>query len=206
VGVSTAEEMTSEGTFIEGIIAPDYEEKALEILKNRRKWGKNVRILKTGSFLPQMDEWDMKKISGGIVLQEIDSRTYEADTLKIVTRRRPTQEEMDDLLFGWIICKHVRSNAIVLAKDKMVVGVGAGQMSRVDSCFMAVHKAADRSKGSVLASDAFFPFPDAVEEAGKAGVTAIIQPGGALRDEKVIEVANSYNIAMVFTGMRHFKH
>jgi len=206
VDVSTAEEMTSEGTFIEGIIAPDYEEEALEILKNRRKWGKSVRILKTGPFLPQIDEWDMKRIGGGIVLQEVDRCTYEANNLKVVTRRKPTQEEMDDLLFGWIICKHVRSNAIVLTKDKMVVGVGAGQMSRVDSCFMAVHKAADRSKGSVLASDAFFPFPDAVEEAGRAGVTAIIQPGGALRDEKVIEVANRYDIAMVFTGMRHFRH
>ena len=124
----------------------------------------------------------------------------------MVTQRKPTQKEKDDLLFAWTVCKHVRSNAIVLAKDKMVVGVGAAQMSRVDACFLAVHKAGDRAKGSVLASDAFFPFPDAVEEAGRAGVTAIIQPGGALRDEKVIEVADKYKMAMLFTGMRHFKH
>ncbi|MEA3485439.1 MAG: bifunctional phosphoribosylaminoimidazolecarboxamide formyltransferase/IMP cyclohydrolase [Candidatus Aerophobetes bacterium] len=206
VDVLTAEEIASPGRFVEGIIAPDYEEKALEILKTRQKWGKNVRILRTGSFSAQEDEneWDIRRIGGGVLLQEEDRQNY--DDLKVATRRKPTQEEQDDLLFAWAICKHVRSNAIVLTKDKMVVGVGAGQMSRVDSCFLAAHKAGDKAKGSVLASDAFFPFPDAVEEAGKEGVTAIIQPGGSLRDKKVIEAANKYNIAMIFTGMRHFKH
>jgi len=206
VDVSTAEEITSEGTFIEGIIAPDYEEESLRLLKSRRKWGKNVRILKTGPFSPQANGWDIKRIGGGVILQEVDSLTYKPSSLRVVTRREPTQEERDDLLFSWIICKYVRSNAIVLAKNKMVVGVGAGQMSRVDSCFMAIHKAGNRAGRSVLASDAFFPFPDAVEEAGRAGVTAVIQPGGALRDEKIIESADKYNIAMVFTGMRHFRH
>jgi len=208
VDVLTAEEIASPGRFIEGIIAPDYEEEALKILKTRQKWGKNVRILKTGAFSTQEDEgeWDIRRIGGGLLLQEEDRENYIPDKLRVVTRRKPAQKEQGDLLFAWIVCKHVRSNAIVLAKDKMVVGVGAGQMSRVDSCFLAVHKAGERAKSSVLASDAFFPFPDAVEEAGKAGITAIIQPGGALRDEKVIEVANKYNMVMLFTGMRHFKH
>jgi phosphoribosylaminoimidazolecarboxamide formyltransferase/IMP cyclohydrolase len=208
VDVPTAEEIASPGRFIEGIIAPDYEEKALEILKTRQKWGKNVRILKTRAFSTQEEgnEWDIRRIGGGLLLQEEDRQNYIPGDLKVATRRKPTQKEQDDLLFAWTLCKHTRSNAIVLAKDKMVVGVGAGQMSRVDSCFLAARKASDRAKGSVLASDAFFPFPDAVEEAGKAGVAAIIQPGGALRDKKVIEAANKYNIAMLFTGMRHFKH
>ncbi len=208
VDVPTAEEIASPGKFIEGIIAPDYEEEALKILRTRQKWGKNVRILKTGVLSTQKDEgeWDIRRIGGGLLLQEEDRQNYIPDNLKVVTQRKPTQKEKDDLLFAWTVCKHVRSNAIVLVKDKMVVGVGAGQMSRVDACFLAVHKAGDRAKGSVLASDAFFPFPDAVEEAGRAGVTAIIQPGGALRDEKVIEVADKYKMAMLFTGMRHFKH
>jgi len=204
---ATAEEMTSSGKFIEAIIAPDYEEEALEILKTRQKWGKNLRILKINGFsVKGKEEWDIKKINGGILLQEQDKRTYLPGNLKIVTQREPTQEERDDLLFAWRVSKWVKSNAIVLAKDKVVVGVGAGQMSRIDACLLAIQKAGERAKGAVLASDAFFPFPDVVEEAEKKGITALIQPGGALRDKKVIETADKYGMAMLFTGMRHFRH
>ncbi len=205
---ATAEEIASpEKKFIEAIIAPDYEEEALEILKTRQKWGKNVRILKINESLAQeKEEWDIKKVKGGILLQEHDKETYTPDSLKTVTERKPTQEERDDLLFAWIVSKWVKSNAIVLAKDKTVVGVGAGQMSRIDASLLALQKAGERAKGAVLASDALIPFPDVVEETGKRGITALIQPGGALKDNKVIGVANEYEMAMLFTGIRHFKH
>ncbi len=222
VNSSTAEKIASPGTFIEAIIAPDYKEEALEILKTRQKWGKNVRILKTGNFeltpspfpLPYGERikvrgkksLNIKKVKGGILLQEEDEKTYISSELKTVTQREPNQTEKEDLLFAWIVAKWVKSNAIVLAKDKTVLGVGAGQMSRIDACLLAIKKAGRRAEGAVLASDAFFPFPDVVEEAGKNGITAIIQPGGALRDKKVIEAADTHKIAMLFTGMRHFRH
>jgi len=206
VDEATAREISSEGTFIEGIIAPGYRKEALEILRNTQRWGKNVVILETNSFSSHRGEMDLRRISGGVLLQEEDRETYSSQDLKVVTEKEPSPEEKEDLLFAWIICKHIKSNAIVLAKDKTVVGVGAGQMSRIDSCLIALRKAKDKAKGAVLASDAFFPFPDVVEEAGKAGITSVIQPGGARRDEEVIKMANSYGIAMLFTGMRHFKH
>ncbi len=206
VDIATAEEIASpEKKFIEAIIAPDYEEEALDILKTRQKWGKNVRILKINGSLAKK-EWDIKKIKGGILLQEQDEKTYTSESLKTVTQRFPTAKEQDDLLFAWFVCKWVKSNAIVLAKDKTVVGVGAGQMSRIDACLLALRKAGDRAKGAVLASDALIPFPDVVEEARKRGITALIQPGGALKDNKVIEAVNEYKMAMLFTGIRHFKH
>jgi len=205
IDMATAEEIASPNKFIEAIIAPGYEEEALDILKTRQKWGKNVRILKINGSLAK-EEWDIKKINGGILLQEQDKQTYASENLKTVTQRFPTAKERDDLLFAWFVCKWVKSNAIVLAKDKAVVGVGAGQMSRIDACLLALRKAGERARGSVLASDAFIPFPDVVEEAKKKGVTALIQPGGALRDKKVIEAANEYGMAMLFTGIRHFKH
>jgi len=222
VDSSAAEKIASPDTFIEAIIAPDYEEEALAILKTKQKWGKNVRILKTGNFeltpspfpLPYGERvkvrgkksWNIKRVAGGILLQEEDKKTYISSDLKTVTQRPPTQKEKDDLLFAWIVSKWVKSNAIVLAKDKTVVGVGAGQMSRIDACRLAIRKAGRRVKDAVLASDAFFPFPDVAEEAGKRGITALIQPGGALRDKEVIETANKYEMAMLFTGMRHFRH
>ncbi len=206
VDEATAREIASPGTFIEGIIAPDYEDEALEILKTGQKWGKNVVILKINSFSSDREELDIRKVSGGILVQEEDRDIYSSQNLKVVTKREPSPEEKEDLIFSWIVCKHVKSNALVFSKDKTVVGVGAGQMSRIDSCLIALRKAKDRVKGAVLASDAFFPFPDVVEEAGKAGITSIIQPGGARRDEKVIKMADDYGIAMLFTGMRHFRH
>ena len=205
IDIATAEEIASPDKFIEAIIAPGYEEEALDILKTRQKWGKNVRILKINGSLAK-EEWDIKKIKGGILLQEQDKETYTSENLKTVTQRFPTARERDDLLFAWLVCKWVKSNAIVLAKDKTVVGVGAGQMSRIDACLLALKKAGKRARGAVLASDAFIPFPDVVEEAKKKGITALIQPGGALKDNKVIGAANEYEMAMLFTGIRHFKH
>jgi len=207
IDIPTAEEIASPGKFIEAIIAPDYQEEALEILRTRQKWGENVRILKIkGSLAQKREQWDIKKVRGGYLFQEQDQMSHAPDNLRVVTKRSPTQKERDNLLFAWIVSKWVKSNAIVLAKDKTVVGVGAGQMSRIDACLLALRKAGERAKEAVLASDAFFPFPDVVEEAGKRGVTSLIQPGGALRDKKAIEAANKHKMAMLFTEMRHFRH
>jgi phosphoribosylaminoimidazolecarboxamide formyltransferase/IMP cyclohydrolase len=145
-------------------------------------------------------------LCGGLLVQDVDTEDIREDDLRVVTERQPTDEEMESLRFAWRAVKHVRSNAIVLAKGKQTVGIGAGQMSRVDASVLAVWKAGDRVKGSVLASDAFFPMRDAVDAAADAGVTAIIQPGGSKGDEDAIKAANERNIAMVFTGMRHFRH
>ncbi|MFQ5834982.1 MAG: bifunctional phosphoribosylaminoimidazolecarboxamide formyltransferase/IMP cyclohydrolase [bacterium] len=207
VDAPTAGEIASSDKFIEAIIAPDYEDKALEILKTGQKWGKNLRVLKVNGFLVRgKTGYEIKGVRGGILFQERDEETYFPSNLRTVTKRIPTQKEQDELLFAWTVCKHVKSNAIVLSKDKTVVGVGAGQMSRVDSSRLAIGKAGDRARGACLASDAFFPFPDAVEEAGKSGITALIQPGGSLRDQEIIAAADRYRMAMMFTGMRHFKH
>ena len=150
----------------------------------------------------------LRDVDGGVLVQSPDDRGPDADfqDAKTVTKRPPTTAEMADLRFAWAVCKHVKSNAIVLAKDGMVVGVGAGQMSRVDSVHMAVRKAGERVKGSVLASDAFFPFRDNVDEAAKAGVTAVVQPGGSMRDADSIAACDEHGLAMVFTGFRHFRH
>jgi phosphoribosylaminoimidazolecarboxamide formyltransferase/IMP cyclohydrolase len=141
-----------------------------------------------------------------MLVQTRDLGTNDFGQLKIVSKRQPTPNELDDLRFAWLVCKHVKSNAIVLAKGYMVVGVGAGQMSRVDSVHLAVRKAGDKARGAVLASDAFFPFRDNVDEAAKAGVTAIIQPGGSMRDQDSIQACDEHSLAMVFTGVRHFRH
>jgi len=206
VDITTAKEITLPQRFIEGIIAPEYEQEALRIIKETQSWGRKVIILKANTSISEENDLDIKRISGGILVQEKDKKDYISKELKVVTTRVPSSKEEEDLYFAWKVCKHVKSNAILLAKDEEVVGVGAGQMSRVDSTFMAIRKAGKKAEGSVLASDAFFPFPDAIEEAGKAGITAIIQPGGSIRDEKVIAAANRYGIAMIFTGMRHFRH
>jgi len=150
--------------------------------------------------------WVLKNVSGGILLQDADLRPLAQSDLKVVTKREPTPEERRALLFAWKICKHVKSNAIVYARDGQTVGVGAGQMSRVDSCKIGAMKAVLPLKGTVAASDAFFPFPDGIEEIAKAGATAIIQPGGSVRDQEVIDAADRLGIAMIFTGVRHFRH
>jgi phosphoribosylaminoimidazolecarboxamide formyltransferase / IMP cyclohydrolase len=189
--------------FVECIIAPDYEPYALEGLK---KWKENVRLLKTGELTGQPQGLDYRRVDGGLLVQTRDVGADKPDEWKVVTKRKPTEAEFHALHFAWFVCKHVKSNAIVLAKDTHVVGVGAGQMSRVVSVEIAVKKAGDKSKGSVLASDAFFPFPDNVHAAAQAGVTAIIQPGGSVKDNDSIAACDQHGIAMLFTGVRHFRH
>ncbi|MBM3982643.1 MAG: bifunctional phosphoribosylaminoimidazolecarboxamide formyltransferase/IMP cyclohydrolase, partial [Planctomycetes bacterium] len=189
--------------FVECIIAPDYEPYALEGLK---KWKENVRLLKTGELTGFPQGLDYRRVDGGLLVQTRDVGADKPGDWKCVTKRQPTEAENYALHFAWFVCKHVKSNAIVLAKDTHVVGVGAGQMSRVVSVEIAVKKAGDKSKGSVLASDAFFPFPDNVHAAAAAGVTAIIQPGGSVKDPDSIAACDQHGIAMLFTGIRHFRH
>jgi phosphoribosylaminoimidazolecarboxamide formyltransferase/IMP cyclohydrolase len=204
VDVATAEAIAVKENFLEGIIAPQYARGAVDVLRERTKWGKNLRILEAGSAAPNGTGWvQVRTIRDGVLVQSPDE-ALTAELKPVVGQ--PDDAQMRDLQFAWTVCKHVRSNAIVLAKDEKVVGVGAGQMSRLDSAFIAVRKAGDRAKGSVVASDAFFPFPDALETCLEAGATAVIQPGGSIRDEEVISVARKRNIPMVLTGMRHFKH
>lgn len=189
-------------TFFEAIVAPDYEQGALDILASK----KNLRLMRIAEDASQASRLDIRSISGGLLVQDKDAGVIDEAKLKIVTERQPTEEEMRALRFAWVLSKHVKSNAIVYALEGQLVGVGAGQMSRVDSVKIGAMKAQLSLQGTVLASDAFFPFRDGLDEAAKAGITAVIQPGGSVRDEEVIAAANEHNIAMVFTGMRHFKH
>jgi phosphoribosylaminoimidazolecarboxamide formyltransferase/IMP cyclohydrolase len=187
--------------FTEVIVAPAYEPSALEILRAK----KNLRVLRAAE--PQTgDRLEYKQISGGMLVQTGDSHKIRAKDLRIVSQRQPTEEEIQALLFAWTVCKHTKSNAIIYARKGQTVGVGAGQMSRVDSVKIGAMRAQLPLKGSVLASDAFFPFRDGIDEAAKHGITAVIQPGGSVRDQEVIVAANEYGLAMVFTGIRHFKH
>jgi len=195
--------LINETPFVEAVLASDFEDKALNILRQK----KNRRLIKVGDLKSRdVQIKDVKKIPGGFLVQDRNIKEITIKDLKAVTKRKPNKEELEELLFAWKAAKQVKSNAIVLTKDKQIVGVGAGQMSRVDAVIIAIRKSEGRSKGSYLASDAFFPFRDGVDEAAKAGVTAIIQPGGSKRDEEVIEAANEHNLAMVFTGVRCFKH
>jgi phosphoribosylaminoimidazolecarboxamide formyltransferase/IMP cyclohydrolase len=195
--------------FCEAIIAPDYTPRALEILRTK----KNLRILAT-HVVPDVEATstaingpiDVRSVSGGLLFQTADSVIERDLTYKVVTEREPTLDEITNLIFAWKAVRHVKSNAIVLAHKLALLGVGAGQMNRVTSVQLAVEKASDRARGSVLASDAYFPFSDGVETAAKAGITAIIQPGGSIRDEESIRMANHYAVAMIFTGQRHFRH
>jgi len=191
-------------TFVECIVAPSFVPEALEILRAK----KNLRLLATGAWLPAHHEaLTHKRVGGGIVVQERDA-TGPGEVLrgKVVTKRLPTEEQLESLEFAWRVCKHVKSNAIVLARGAVTVGVGAGQMSRVVSVQIACEKAGERARGSVLASDAFFPFPDSIEAAARAGVTAVAQPGGSVKDVDVVAAADSLGIAMVMTNVRHFRH
>jgi len=192
--------------FYEIVIAPDYEPKALELLKKK----KDLRIL-VAELPPDYGKassgyLDFRRVKGGFLVQSPDSLPEDSVNLKTVTKRQPTPAEMKGLLFAWRVVKHIKSNAIALAKDTTLLGMGAGQPSRIVSAKIAIEKAGEKAAGSVLASDAMFPFPDVVEAAATAGVTAIIQPGGSIRDEDSIKAADKYNMAMVFTGERHFRH
>jgi phosphoribosylaminoimidazolecarboxamide formyltransferase/IMP cyclohydrolase len=192
-----AEEMAK--LFVEVIAAPSFDEDA----KAKFAAKKNLRLVEVTPF---EQKWVLKNVSGGMLVQDADLRMLQESDLKVVTKRQPTEEERRALLFAWKVCKHVKSNAILYARDGQSVGVGAGQMSRVDSCKIGAMKAQLPLKGTVAASDAFFPFPDGVEEIAKAGATAIIQPGGSVRDQEVIEAADRLGLAMIFTGVRHFRH
>lgn len=188
--------------FLEIIIAPAFSQEALDILTSK----KNLRLLTLDVNQPVKNEKQLTSVQGGLLIQDLDMHGFDDADITIPTKREPTEQEWADLKLAWKVVKHVKSNAIVLAKDDMTIGVGAGQMNRVGSAKIAIEQAGGKAKGSALGSDAFFPMPDTVEEAAKAGVTAIIQPGGSVRDEDSIQKADEYGIAMVFTGIRHFKH
>jgi phosphoribosylaminoimidazolecarboxamide formyltransferase/IMP cyclohydrolase len=188
--------------FLEVVIAPSFTDKALEILTKKP----SLRLLEMGEFSPHQPSVEYKHIYGGMLVQEKDAIIEDPHSWKCVTDRAPSQEELDQLYFGWRVVKHVKSNAVLLAKDNRTVGIGAGQMNRILPTEMSIKQAGDLAKGSVLASDAYFPFDDVVKACAKAGVTAIVQPGGSVRDQDSIIAANQAGIAMVFTGIRHFKH
>jgi phosphoribosylaminoimidazolecarboxamide formyltransferase/IMP cyclohydrolase len=202
VDFKTAEAMSE--LFLEIVIAPAFSAEAFDLLAKK----KNLRLLE----LPQLGKtisgrgWDLKKVSGGLLIQDLDQAQLNPAELKVVTKRQPTATELAELQFGWKVVKYIKSNAIVLTKDFGTIGVGAGQMNRIGSAKIAITQAGEGAKGSCLASDAYFPMPDTVEEAAKAGITAIIQPGGSIKDQESIDMADKYGMAMVVTGVRHFKH
>ncbi len=195
---ATAEEMKP--IFFEVVMAPKFSAEALEVLGSK----KNIRLIE----VPELshEELSVHKVSGGLLVQTPDNSTETRADCEVVTDRAPTEEEWKALEFAWVIVKHVKSNAIVLTNKDTTLGVGAGQMNRVGSADIAIAEAGEKAKGSVMSSDAFFPFGDTIEAAGKAGITAVIQPGGSIRDQESIDMANKYGIAMVFTGHRHFRH
>jgi phosphoribosylaminoimidazolecarboxamide formyltransferase/IMP cyclohydrolase len=195
--------------YLEVVVAPSYEKEALDLLQKK----KNIRVLELADIEVGQDDnaYDLKKINGGLIVQSVDNKLLNMDELRVVTDREPSEKEMKDLLFAWKVVKFVKSNGIAIAKDMQTVGIGPGQVNRIWATKQAIDHAAelidpDACKGAVLASDAFFPFDDCVEAAYKAGITAIIQPGGAIRDEDSIKKCNEYGVTMIFTNMRHFKH
>jgi phosphoribosylaminoimidazolecarboxamide formyltransferase/IMP cyclohydrolase len=204
VDAETARELSA--TFMEAIIAPGYEEAALGMLRDKKALRLLLTELWSGATRPVRPHRELRSIAGAMLVQERDSIDLNLNDLHTVTRRSPSAGEMRALRFAWLVAKHVKSNAIVLANEHATVGIGAGQMSRVDACRLAVTKAVSPTQGAVLASDAFFPFRDGVDTAAEAGITAIIQPGGSVRDAEVIVAADEAGIAMVFTGIRHFRH
>ena len=196
----TAQAMSS--VFYEVVVAPGYDGDALEALQAK----KNIRLLEISPLVSVGRSLDVRRVSGGLLVQDPDSIAEDPASWTVASERLPTNEELADLAFAWRVCKHVKSNAIVLAKDRGLLGMGAGQPNRVVSVRLALQAAGERAGGSVLASDAFFPFPDGIETAAEGGVTAVVQPGGSIRDAEVIAAANRFNLAMVFTGVRHFRH
>jgi phosphoribosylaminoimidazolecarboxamide formyltransferase / IMP cyclohydrolase len=202
VPLGVAEHINANGQFVEVMIAPDFDADALELLQQK----KNIRLLRTGGVRPVEGHYESRAVEGGMLVQTSDAVTEDPSTFTVPTKRRPTPEEFAQLRFAWKVAKTVKSNAILLAKDFASVGVGAGQMSRVDSAKIAVEKAGERAVGAVAASDAYMPFPDSLEVCAAAGVTAVIQPGGSIRDAEAIATADEMGVAMVFTGHRHFRH
>jgi phosphoribosylaminoimidazolecarboxamide formyltransferase/IMP cyclohydrolase len=209
VNLACADFLVSGNRFVEAIIAPSFDDDAFELLTKKPKWGKSVRLLACGAYGPSIRDArdiEVKKLVGGFLLQDRDLNISDPERLECATEAKATEEQLEAMLFAERIAKHVKSNAIVLAKGTRVLGVGAGQMSRVDAVRMAIHKAGDDVSGAALASDAFFPFPDGVEAAMEAGVTAILQPGGSVRDSEVVAACDAHGVTMVFTGERHFRH
>jgi phosphoribosylaminoimidazolecarboxamide formyltransferase/IMP cyclohydrolase len=206
VDVAAAEYLAESERFVEAIIAPGYAPDAFEILTTKPKWKANVRLLKVDPLAGEGGGYELRQISGGMLCQAADDRPDDEAQWKVVSDARPTADQDNDLRFAWAVCRHVKSNAIVLVRELAVVGVGAGQMSRVDAVEIAIKKAGERARGAVLASDAFFPFADSIEQAAAAGIAAVIQPGGSRRDEEVIAASNRHGVPMIFTGRRHFRH
>jgi len=189
-------------TFMEVVIAPGFSDEALKTLSTK----KNLRVLLAPSVAPVQGGLDFKRVSGGLLVQERDDHILTRDMCKVVSKRQPTEEEWQDMMFAWTVAKHVKSNAIVFAKGGVTLGVGAGQMNRVNSTRIAVQHGGEAIKGSAVASDAFFPFRDGVDALAEAGATAVIQPGGSIRDEEVVQAADEHGLAMIYTGIRHFRH
>jgi phosphoribosylaminoimidazolecarboxamide formyltransferase/IMP cyclohydrolase len=203
---ATADVLCEPERFVEAIVAPSYEPAAVELLTTKPKWKASVRLMEVGPLKEGRSGWQYRPIAGGMLVQDSDETDDPESDWKTVTTARPTIEHMADLRFSWALVRHVKSNAITVVKGGTLVGAGAGQMSRVDSVEIALRKAGPRAAGAALASDAFFPFADSIELAAKAGIAAVIQPGGSRRDDEVIAACNAHGIAMIFTGRRHFKH
>jgi phosphoribosylaminoimidazolecarboxamide formyltransferase/IMP cyclohydrolase len=189
--------------FVEAVVAPAFDEEALAVFAEKE----GIRVMQSPALtLPSSSRFDLKRVNGGLLVQDRDTVLYDPGELRVVTRREPSEAEWADLLFAWAVVKHVKSNAIVYAKDQATVGIGAGQMSRVDSSRIAVEKAQSPLAGCVMASDAFFPFRDGLDAAAEVGTRAVIQPGGSIRDDEVIAAADEHDMAMVLTHLRHFRH
>ena len=201
-----AEFLAEPGRFVEAIVAPDFTPEALDVLTTKPKWKANVRLLRTGPFPAGQGAQVFRQIDGGLLCQTADDLSDNTSDWQVVTEAQPSDLLQSDLAFAWAVCRFVKSNAIVLVKEQMLVGAGAGQMSRVDSVEIAIRKAGERTTGSVLASDAFFPFEDSIHQAADAGIAAIIQPGGSRNDAEVIAACNNRGLPMIFTGKRHFRH
>ena len=188
--------------FVEIVLAPSFTKEALEIFSTK----KNLRVLEIGSMKPREKLLEIRNIVGGIIVQETDTSVIQKQDLKTVTTAKPSDSEVETMLFGWKVLKHIKSNGILIVKDNTTVGVGAGQVSRVDSVDIAMKKSGENIQGSILCSDAFFPFRDSIDKISNSGIKAVLQPGGSVRDNEVIEACNEHGIAMVFTGQRCFKH
>jgi phosphoribosylaminoimidazolecarboxamide formyltransferase/IMP cyclohydrolase len=206
VDEATALAMAEPGRFLECVVAPSFSPEAFEILTNKPTWKKSVRLLSTGPMIARKPTMEIRKVDGGLLVQDKDSSNENLSSARSVTKKKLTPLELDDLKFAWVVCKHVKSNAIVIVKDGKLLGTGAGQMSRVDAVQNALKKAGENARGAVLASDAFFPFRDGVDEAAKAGIIAIVQPGGSMRDADAIASCDENGISMIFSGFRHFRH
>ena len=206
VDAETAEWMANGDLFVEAIVAPEFSAAAIGILTTQPKWKKNVRLVEVGRMDPESTGKEIRYLTGGLLIQDRDCHADRSSDWTVATKSAVDEALLAELAFGWAMVRHVKSNAITLSRDTALCGVGAGQMSRVDSVEIAIKKAGDRAEGSILASDAFFPFADSISLAANAGIAAIIQPGGSVRDQEVIEACDEYGIPMVLTGLRHFKH